>query len=662
MVGAIIAALSLASSLTLEVPYLPQTDALCGGAAAAMVFRYWGEAHADVQQFAPLVDRRAGGIADAVLIDAVKQRGWKTVRFTGTIDQIRARLRDGQPVIVLLADRGKRYHYVVVVGATADQVIVHDPSWGPSRAIDESEFLRVWEPTNFWALLVLPSRPPSAQPEPLEIRVASGFSRTRDQCDALLDKAVADVRLRGLSEADTVLADVQAQCPAAAGPLRELAGVRFAQHRWDDAAALARRVVAIEPEDAYAWDVLGSSLFMKDDPAGALRAWNRIGKPRVNVVRIDGLSHAKYQVIAEALGVEPNTLLTADTFERARRRLDELPDRAAARLSLRPEADGFATVDVVVSERSTRPHGAAEWATMAVRSAVDRDVTAALPGATGQGELWTASWQWWRERPRVALGFAVPGAGGLPGVWRLEASWDAQTYAFAAGSPALRESRVHGGLTVSDWLTGRVRYSLSGGFDSWDGTRKAASAGAALERRMLDDRVSVAIDAKKWLPVTGDPAFHAVGARAWFRSSSTSSTWVFRAVAGVEHVGDAAPLAVWPGAGDGQARTPLLRAHPLLEGGVIDARRSSAFGRTLTYSNTEVQRWFDRPRLPQVGIAGFVDVARAGRRETAHRPVAQVDVGTGLRVKVPGWERILRVDVAHGVRDGRNAVTVGWLF
>jgi hypothetical protein len=42
--------------------------------------------------------------------------------------------------------------------------------------------------------------------------------------------------------------------------------------------------------------------------------------------------------------------------------------------------------------------------------------------------------------------------------------------------------------------------------------------------------------------------------------------------------------------------------------------------------------------------------------------VVQVDVGTGLRVKVPGWERTLRVDVAHGVRDGRNAVTVGWLF
>src|SRR5216684_520373 len=60
MISTLAAALSLAASLAIDVPYLPQTDALCGGAAAAMVFRYWGDAHADAQAFAPLIDRRAG--------------------------------------------------------------------------------------------------------------------------------------------------------------------------------------------------------------------------------------------------------------------------------------------------------------------------------------------------------------------------------------------------------------------------------------------------------------------------------------------------------------------------------------------------------------------------------------------------------------------------
>src|SRR5512144_1307005 len=120
------AALSLASSLTIEVPFVPQTDALCGGAAAAMVFRYWGDAHADPQQFASLIERHRGasGIADDVLVRAIGSRGWRTERLaapdpTGDgLAGLRARLAARQPVIVLLADRGSQYHYVVVTGAT----------------------------------------------------------------------------------------------------------------------------------------------------------------------------------------------------------------------------------------------------------------------------------------------------------------------------------------------------------------------------------------------------------------------------------------------------------------------------------------------------------------------------------------------------------------
>jgi hypothetical protein len=661
MIGAVLAALSLASSLTLEVPYLPQTDALCGGAAVAMVFRYWGDTHADVQQFEPLVDQRAGGIGDAVLTGAVEARGWRTTRLVGTIDELRARVRQGQPIIVLLADRQSRYHYVVVVGATADHVIVHDPSRGPSRAVKTADFQRVWEPTNFWALLILPAESSTIRLDPT-VPVASVPVVSVGPCDALLEKTIADSRQRTLSDTEAALIDVQSQCPASAGPLRELAGVRFALRRWPDAAALAERALAIDAQDTYAWDLLGSSRFMQDDPVGALRAWNRIGKPRVNLVRIERLERVRYQLVSEALGLRPNSLLTADAFERARRRLGELPDRATARLSLRPEADGFATVDVIVSERSLRPHGTLEWVATAARTAMDREVAVTLPGVTGQGELWTAKWRWWEERPQAAFGFAAPRVGGLPGVWRVDASWENETYRLEGAAP-FAESRAHGGLTVSDWLTGRTRYSLSGGFDAWDGTRKAASVGGSLEQRAFQDRVALEVNLTQWLPVaTSAPGFHAAGARALYRSSVVPSTWLFRAGAGIEQVGDAAPLAVWPGAGAGQARSALLRAHPLLDEGVIDVSGAAAFGRTLASANVEIQRWLDRPLLPRIGVAGFADLAKARRGNAADQLPLQIDVGAGLRVKIPGWDSVLRVDVAHGTRDGRNAITFGWLF
>src|ERR1700693_6339196 len=102
---------SLVVALSLAVPYLPQTDALCGGAAAAMVFRYWGDAHADIEQFAPLVDKRAGGIADDVLVRAIEERRWRADIVPGSIDQLNEQIQRNHPVVILVADRGLLNHY-----------------------------------------------------------------------------------------------------------------------------------------------------------------------------------------------------------------------------------------------------------------------------------------------------------------------------------------------------------------------------------------------------------------------------------------------------------------------------------------------------------------------------------------------------------------------
>ena len=436
--------------------------------------------------------------------------------------------------------------------------------------------------------------------------------------------------------------------------------MRFAQRRWSDAAGLARDALRRDRSDEYALDVLGSSLFMLNDDVGALRAWNRIGKPRVNRVRIEGLHHIRYQTVAEVMAIQPNMLLTADLFDRARRRIAALPDHAGARLAVRPEADGFATVDVVVIERSAIPRGAVEWAGAAARAASNREIEVSVPGLSGQGEVWSAAWRWWSRRPAVSVGFAAPRARNLPGVWRFDGSWQSDTYSGAQGSTIV-ESRTHGGLTVGDWLTGGTRYAVSAGVDAWSGGRKAASIGASLERAAFGDRLSLSIDATEWAAISGGAAFQSIGARAIARSSAETRGWVTRGTIGFERVSDTAPLGVWPGAGEGQVRAPLLRAHPLLSDGVVDLSGASAFGRTLTFGSAELQRWLERPAIVRLGIAGFADVARATRQAAGGTPV-HVDLGAGLRIKIPGTPGVLRADVAHGLRDGTNALTFGWLF
>ena len=695
MIVTLAAALSLATSLAMDVPYLAQTDALCGGAAAAMVFRYWGDVHADPQEFSPIVDRRAGGIATGALVDAVRRRGWQAVELAGGSADLQTRLVARQPVVVLIADRGPRYHYVVVVGKTADGVVIHDPAWGPSRAIKDVEFDRIWRASGNWGLVIVPPPPasfPDSSPSPSEPagsailsrlrsseevssageprRSASGVqateSRPKSSCDSLLAAALDDIRSSGdaaFDRADNVLDRVRQACPQSAGPLRELAGVRFAQRRWKDAVALSRAALLREPTDEYALDVLGSSLFMQDDPVGALRAWNRIDRPRVNLIRITGVRHTRHQAVAETLGIQPNMLLTADLFERARRRLEALPDRSTVRLALRPEADGFASIDVVVIERSGVPRTTADWTAVGARALATQSVAVTVPGGTGQGELWSAEWRFWHNRPRFGMAFETSRPGGLPGLWRVDASWQRESFASSGtATAAITESRMHGALTVSEWLTPRLRYAISGGFDSWNGSRKAAVVGAAMEQRLFGDRASIEVHANDWIPAGGSEGFQSAGGRLHIRSSAAPRGWVALATAGVDRVTRAAPLDLWPGAGDGQTRAPLLRAHPLTENGVIALGSASAFGRSLVYGSAEAQRWFDRPWLAHFGIAGFVDIARASRRESGDMSPPHVDVGTGLRLRIPGMPGALRIDGAHGLRDGAQALTFGWQF
>ena len=507
MLTSLVVALSSLSSLSLTVPYLPQSDALCGGAAAAMVFRYWGDTHAGIEQFAPLVDKHAGGIANDVLVRAIEERGWHASVVPGSIDQLHEQIEGGHPVVILVADRGPLYHYLVVTGIDSGAVVVHDPTWGPSRRILFADLIRAWRPAHFWSLVIQPSE-------------------TR----ARFDLAPPDRAVPATLESS--------------GPLGELAGVRFAERRWREAADLAERAVALDPTDRYAWELLAASRFILDDPGGALRAWNHIGKPRINLVVIDGLARARFQTIAAAMELRPNMLLTERAFRLAERRLQDLPDRTVARLSLRPEPDGFVTVKAVVVERAGPPQGTAAWAVAGLQAAVDREARLTIPGSTGQGELWSASWRWWNGRPRVAVGFAAPHVGRLPGVWRVDASWESQTYrAGLEGTVGamLEESRGQGALSVSDWLTANVHYSASAGIDSWTGAtdpERTIFAGGLLERRWLDDRWSLAGTATMWIPARSGSAFHKAGVRAAFRSSRSTEGWVFTAGAGVERASE----------------------------------------------------------------------------------------------------------------------------
>ncbi len=646
----------------LDVPFLPQSEDLCGGAALAMVMRYWGASSVHPDDFAPLVERHLAGIRTDVLVAAARRRGWQAVALAGApATAIRQHLDRGRPVVALVEVRPDRYHYVVIVAWTDDALVVHDPAAAPFRTMSLAEFDRVWAPAGRWALVIVPGDTVEVSRRATDVAVAVAATSgppppASSPCAAGVAAAIARAQAGDRPGAERELRDLTMRCPEDASAWRELAGVRFLDRRWADAAADAARAARLDPRDAAGQELLAASRYLDGRPEDALKAWNRVGKPGVDVVRIDGAGRTRQQVIAALVDLPPLALLTPSAFARASRRLDALPAAATTALRYTPTPDGRATLDAVVVERPTVPRSRVTWAAAAARAAIHREARVDVASPTGSGELWTAAWRWWNQRPRGYAALALPALAPLPGITTADVLWERASYAPGSGADVVRQERRRAALRVDDWASGRTHWTVGVAVDRW-AADTFASARGGIERRSAGDRASVGAAGEAWVPVGSGRAFASLGLEVRLRSAAdVRPSWSLDA--GLTHATPTAPFDVWPGAGVGIARAPLLRAHPLLTGGVV---RGPAFGRGLAHATVEYAQPLRRHPMGTLQAATFVDLARPwGRVPGTSGAVWHVDAGVGLRAALPGRGGTLRLDVARGVRDGRMAASAGW--
>lgn len=656
----------VASARLLDVPFIAQTEDLCGGAALAMVMRYWGERQVYADDFAALIDRSAAGIRTDVLAEAVRRRGWSSSVIdtsAGAAAAMVTQIDRGRPVVALIEVRPNRYHYVVLVAWTAEQIVVHDPALAPFRVMSHGEFERAWRAAGRWALLVLPgdARPDTdpLAPHAAESPVAPSVSA----CGPLLPSLVAQAVAGDLSGAERGLLAATAVCPDDAAPWRELAGIRFLQSRWAEAGALAERAARLAPGDEQGLDLLATSRFLSGAHGDALGVWNRIGRPSVDLVRVEGAEHTRHPVIAAIVGLPPRTLLTPERYQLAARRLQALPSAVVTRLRYRPTAGGLAELDAAVVERPTVPRGVVPLAALAAHTAIQRELRLEVAAPTGSGELWTAAWRWWEARPRVAFALSLPSVAGLPGITTIQGVWERASYAVASAQPGgaavvVRQERRRASFGLADWATGRLRWTAGAALDRWDDDSHAA-LDAGLDLRLADDHVALGLDAAAWTPLGSGRRFATSDLSVALRSTTLPGRPQWWARAGVARASSASPYDLWPGAGTGLARAPLLRAHPLLDDGVVTG---AAFGRQLTHGTLEYQHPLVSRPVGTLHAAAFVDTARTWNGPDARRSGRwQTDVGAGVRVALPGAAGTLRVDLARGLADGQMVVSAGWL-
>ena len=102
-----------------------------------------------------------------------------------------------------------------------------------------------------------------------------------------------------------------------------------------------------DPSDEYAWRLLATARFVTDDPLGALDAWNQAHEPRIDLIRVDGLTRTRYDVVQHLIGLKTGDTVTRSTLLRGRRRLNELPSGSGT-LDFVPVPSGLAEVRATV--------------------------------------------------------------------------------------------------------------------------------------------------------------------------------------------------------------------------------------------------------------------------------------------------------------------------
>jgi hypothetical protein len=630
-----------------------------------MVLRYWGKPGVLAEDFAALVEPGQAGIRTGALVKAVEAFAWTALPLPGAPAEVESHLAQGRPVIALIRAGPGSYHYVVLVAWANGWVILHDPNVGPFRSIREGEFEVAWSGSGSWALLILPPRGTKEQDAPDPAAAAPPSLAAPDGCGAMVEAGILLAQQGDTAEAELEFLAAESLCPGSAAPLRERAGLRFRAEDWAGASLLAEHALALDPSDAHTWRLLAGSRFLAGDVEGALCAWNHVSEPRTDLTRIDGLTRIRFSAVADQLHLPPGRVLTPHDFRRARRRLAEVPAQSEFRLSLRPLPDGNAQVNVTLLERPLLFADPWDVGSTGIKALTGREINLDVASPTGNGELWTAGWRWWKDRPRVSLALTVPAAGGRPGIWRLDSFWERQAYAARALSgsggttrPGVsREKRRRSALSFSDWIGPDFRLMVGAALDDWADRGAHLSLEGGVETRWARDRVALGAEAARWMSLHNRVSFGTTGLSLRWSSSGLERCDAWQGGLGISSTTSEAPLALWSGAGTGNGRSPLLRAHPLLNGGVVQGR---VFGRTLAHGTIERQAWPWELGPVRLGWALFVDGAKPWDTGRAGRVPWQVDGGTGLRLRSLGMKGQLRIDAARGFEDGNSAVSVGW--
>ncbi|MFO0752251.1 MAG: C39 family peptidase [Thermodesulfovibrionales bacterium] len=140
------------------VPFYAQEDHQCGPASLAGVLSYWGVGAAPEDIARAIYSRTARGTLGIDMLLYADRAGLHALQYSGGWENLQGKVREGYPLIVLVEYGLLMYespHFMVIVGFDEEGVYANS---GRKEGvfIRKRAFLKTWEKTKFWTLLVQP--------------------------------------------------------------------------------------------------------------------------------------------------------------------------------------------------------------------------------------------------------------------------------------------------------------------------------------------------------------------------------------------------------------------------------------------------------------------------------------------------------------------------
>ncbi|MBN2655324.1 MAG: C39 family peptidase [Nitrospirae bacterium] len=138
------------------VPFFPQDDFQCGPSSLASVLNFHGVNVTPNDISAEIYSPKARGTLTIDMILYLQKRGLKADQYSGSMSDLKDKLRSGYPMIVM-ADFGfssiQMNHFMVVTGYDNAGIVVNS---GKSRSalISSRDFISAWQRTKNWTLWI----------------------------------------------------------------------------------------------------------------------------------------------------------------------------------------------------------------------------------------------------------------------------------------------------------------------------------------------------------------------------------------------------------------------------------------------------------------------------------------------------------------------------